>query len=269
MQFFRFNQVLFGLLLVFQKSIAEDGAPSVTIPGSLSPCAPVPLEIKGGTPPYSVAIKNAGSPHGAVLKNFEDVQKPSTLQWPSGINTGMVLTFQVTDSKGLTTHSDPSTITPTADCSQAPLTFNAPGKSDGGGFAESTDAASGAVIGQNSTEVDAPPGKNKAAGGSTAPSWTDTGTQLLLDVNATSDANVTTVGQPESTNSTNLTSNTVPLPYTPRPSNTTQSKPINNTSSVNNRPNLPKSEAYNGHIGSLYFSLFIASSAGLVISFIS
>ncbi|PLW26427.1 hypothetical protein PCANC_23990 [Puccinia coronata f. sp. avenae] len=252
MQFFRFNQVLFGLLLVFQKSIAEDGAPSVTIPGSLSPCAPVPLEIKGGTPPYSVAIKNAGQSPWSRAEKLR--------RCPEAIHS--------TESKGLTTHSDPSTITPTADCSQAPLTFNAPGKSDGGGFAESTDAASGAVIGQNSTEVDAP-GKNKAAGGSTAPSWTDTGTQLLLDVNATSDANVTTVGQPESTNSTNLTSNTVPLPYTPRPSNTTQSKPINNTSSVNNRPNLPKSEAYNGHIGSLYFSLFIASSAGLVISFIS
>lgn len=112
-------------LLLLQRLIAEDAAPSVSVPKSLSPCSTVPLEINGGTPPYSVSILNAVNPTGPVLKEFQDVRQPSNLSWGANLPAGTVITFTVKDSKGLTASSGPSSFMakcPTANPDQSAIT---------------------------------------------------------------------------------------------------------------------------------------------------
>ncbi|KNZ64123.1 uncharacterized protein VP01_1064g5 [Puccinia sorghi] len=313
MRVFHFNKIVLGSLLAFQLSIADDVAPSVAVPASVSQCAPVSLQINGGTPPYSVAIKKAGTPD--VIKSLEGITDPSKIQLPVGMTNGMVITFEMKDSKGMTAHTDASIVS-SPDACQQPAQALVSGKQEGDGTSTPADAAGGPSGGnggaaKNTTEGAAPaPGSDKAAAGPAATPANSSAPNVFIpgpgtptsgpanmsstvppspDSPASDSTNATMAGQPgvnataaNNTDGVNSTtaSNSSDLPTpAPRPSHTTTpTKPTNYPSNTSNkvgnntssRPNPQNSEASRKqNLRSAYFSLLLASSASLVISFSS
>ncbi|KAH9473798.1 hypothetical protein MJO29_000855 [Puccinia striiformis f. sp. tritici] len=285
-------KIVFGILVSFHHSIAADAPPSVGIPSSVSPCGAVPLEITGGTPPYSIAINTADNPSGPPLHTFADVKQPSSLAWPSGMSTGMVLTMEVKDSKGLTTTSGQSTVIPSADCPQSPGAGATKNTTD----IATTGPSGGDGAAKNWTQGMPALSSDKTAGGPTPPASANStdpahpANAFSTTANATGavrldSADSSNASMPDSANVTatadqhgvmNMTDSTPMSPSTARttnmpPSNKTvsnndNSKSGNNTSSVNNRPNPARSEASRRQLGPLYLSLFITTLAGILIN---
>ncbi|WAR51810.1 hypothetical protein PtB15_1B246 [Puccinia triticina] len=305
MRVFHLSKLVVGFLLAFQHSVANNDAPSVAVPGSVNQCGAVPLDIKGGTPPYTITIKKADNPAGAALQSFSDVNNPSSLSLPNGMATGMTITFEVKDSRGQTTHSGLSTVSSSPDCPQTPKDL-ASKPDDGAADSDNpADASAPPAPGppggdsKNSTAGTVPgaPGSSpdKSAGG--APSAPDQPPNGLNNSTAAGPqpgkppppssnttaspdnaGNATAVAdKPGNNNSTdtpasvNSTATTAPRPGSTPPKNSTSTiggntKMGNNTSSVNNRPKPPTSESSRRHPSPLYLSLFISSLAGFLIN---
>ncbi|KAA1106259.1 hypothetical protein PGT21_032111 [Puccinia graminis f. sp. tritici] len=218
MRAFHLSKVVFGFLLAFQTSIANDEAPSVAVSGSVNSCGPVPLDIKGGTPPYTITIKKADNPGGPPLRSVPDANKTPSLSLPAGMTNGMVITFEVKDSKGLTTTSGQSTVSPSTDCPQPPQ--GPAGKPDGAADAKSPgDVAPPGPPGgdggaKNPTDGSAPASPENPPGGSTpapAPSPNPNPAppapgQPANALNATGNSTATgpQPGDPPSSNTTNI-----------------------------------------------------------------
>ncbi|KAA1127411.1 hypothetical protein PGTUg99_036365 [Puccinia graminis f. sp. tritici] len=226
MRAFHLSKVVFGFLLAFQTSIANDEAPSVAVSGSVNSCGPVPLDIKGGTPPYTITIKKAVSAwlQDQFIVKERDVRESladrsiALFSLPAGMTNGMVITFEVKDSKGLTTTSGQSTVSPSTDCPQPPQ--GPAGKPDGAADAKSPgDVAPPGPPGgdggaKNPTDGSAPASPENPPGGSTpapAPSPNPNPAppapgQPANALNATGNSTATgpQPGDPPSSNTTNI-----------------------------------------------------------------
>ncbi|KAI9600920.1 hypothetical protein H4Q26_000714 [Puccinia striiformis f. sp. tritici PST-130] len=262
-------KIVFGILVSFHHSIAADAPPSVGIPSSVSPCGAVPLEITGGTPPYSIAINAADNPSGPHYTPSQTSNNhpalPGPLASPSyrrpivrnRLEPVPRKTLQISRPPARLVEMDPPK-TGRRGCRLLARTKTAGGPTPPAS-ANSTDPAHPA----NAVSTTA-----NATGAVRLDSADSNNASMPDSANATATADQH--GVMNMTDSTPMSPSTARATNMP-PSNKTvnhndNSKSGNNTSSVNNRPNPARSEASRRQLGPLYLSLFITTLAGILIN---
>ncbi|GAA6061882.1 hypothetical protein JCM10212_000523 [Sporobolomyces blumeae] len=73
---------------------------TINIPTSVQVCEPQQLAIKGGSPPYDVAVLPGGATGGATLARFDKIDAPGIVTWTPDVAAGQNITFAVRDSTG-------------------------------------------------------------------------------------------------------------------------------------------------------------------------
>ncbi|CAE6452739.1 unnamed protein product [Rhizoctonia solani] len=101
-------------LLTFVAAVVGQADPSVNTPASLVQCEPVLLTWAASNTPVSINILRAGNAAAAPLLNLGQ-QTSNSITWIVNMTSGILITIQISDSKGNFAYSAPLTVQNGAD----------------------------------------------------------------------------------------------------------------------------------------------------------